>query len=73
MLEFAKELQYNIKQEAQATEDYTNLLMTLEKSTLQNKDEIKSVINEIISDELNHNEKLNAVYTAITGIKPNID
>lgn len=73
MLEFAKELQYNIKQEAQATEDYTNLLMTLEKSNLSNKDEIKSVINEIISDELNHNEKLNAVYTAITGIKPNID
>ena len=73
MLEFAKELQYNIKQEAQATEDYTNLLMTLEKSNLSNKDEIKSVINEIISDELNHNEKLNAVYTTITGIKPNID
>ena len=73
MLEFARELQYNIKQEAQATEDYTNLLMTLEKSNLPNKDEIKSVINEIISDELNHNEKLNAVYTAITGIKPNID
>ena len=73
MLEFAKELQYNIKQEAQATEDYTNLLMTLENSNLSNKDEIKSVINEIISDELNHNEKLNAVYTAITGIKPNID
>ena len=40
---------------------------------MSNKDEIKSVINEIISDELNHNEKLNAVYTAITGIKPNID
>ena len=73
MLEFARELQYNIKQEAQATEDYTNLLMTLENSNLSNKDEIKSVINEIISDELNHNEKLNAVYTAITGIKPNID
>lgn len=73
ILEISKLIQFNNKAEAQAIEDYTAFLESLESSTLEEemKAFIKSVIDEIISDELNHQQKLQELYTALTDVEPN--
>ena len=75
-LELAKEIEFNEKAEAQAILDYTEFLRKLD--TLPNidgldKEFIKDTISEIISDELNHQEKLKMLYTMLTRIKANKD
>ena len=75
-LELAKEIEFNEKSEAQAILDYTEFLRKLD--TLPNidgldKEFIKYTISEIISDELNHQEKLKMLYTMLTSIKANKD
>ena len=65
-LELAKEIEFNEKAEAQAILDYTEFLRKLD--ILPNidgldKEFIKDTISEIISDELNHQEKLKMLYT----------
>lgn len=71
----AKLVQFNNKAEAQAIEDYTDFLNALLESTLQEEDKtnIASIISEIISDELNHQQKLQEIYTFLTSIEPNKD
>jgi len=75
LLEVAKAIQFNNKAEAQAIEDYTAFLKTVKDSELDEADKgiIKGVIDEIISDELNHQEKLQQLYSGLTQVEPNKD
>lgn len=67
--------QFNEKAEADAITYYNDFLQALAASDIPKakKMVIESEIYEIISDELNHQEKLRSIYTAITGIKANKD
>lgn len=75
ILEIAKNIQFNAKAEAEAVEYYTELLRLTNESNIDETDKkyIESVIQEIISDELNHSLKLQTLYTALTDIKANKD
>ena len=69
----AIELQENNKDEAEAVSKYTKLLDGLSGMNIdyKAKKELISDITEIISDELNHQEKLKKWYVKITNIAPN--
>lgn len=72
-IEISKEIQFNLKEEASAIEYYTNLMndiLECEELTEEDKNDLISNIAEIVSDELNHQEKLQAIYVALTGIEP---
>jgi rubrerythrin len=71
----ARLVQFNNKAEAQAIEDYVNFLNSVAESDLpmSDKEYITNVINEIIADELNHQEKLQDLFTGLTDIEPNKD
>ena len=73
MNELAKEIEFNAKAEAQAVYDYTELLGKIAESGLNENEKsgITDIINEIIADELNHQNRLQEVYTYLTGIEPN--
>ena len=74
ILEIAKTIEFNAKAEAQAVLDYTELLRQIENSNIDKVDKEfleNNVIKEIISDELNHQQKLEMAYTMLTKIKPN--
>lgn len=75
ILEIAKEIEFNAKAEADAVLYYTELLKTILASNLDEEDKqvISAVINEIISDELNHQAKLKTLYIQLTGIQENGD
>lgn len=75
VFEIAKLVQFNTKAEAQAVEDYTELLRVAETSSLEEVDKnyIASVIEELIADELNHQTRLQILYTALTDIQANKD
>lgn len=70
-LTFANEIQFNIKEEASAIENYNRLLKMLEDVELpqRQKEVIQSVIFEINGDELNHQTKLKELFTLVSGIK----
>lgn len=74
-LELAKGIEFNAKAEAQAILDYTEFLRILDTLSIDGVDKefIKDTISEIISDELNHQEKLKMLYTMLTSIKANKD
>lgn len=71
-LDVAKEIQENNLKEADAIVEYTELLSSIEDSDmgLGEKLYVKGVIEEIISDEQNHQLRLSAIYTFLTGIQP---
>ena len=73
ILEIAKLVEFNAKGEAQAVYDYTEMLNKTLTSDIEetDKDVVKNVISEIISDELNHKIKLRELYTLLTGIEAN--
>ena len=73
ILELAKLMQFNEKSEAQAIEDYTELLKKVDELEVEEelKKHIRSEINEIISDELNHQMRLGQLFVMLTGIEPN--
>lgn len=73
--EIAEKLQFNQKAEAQAILDYTRLIAEINNSELEEPDRTAfiSTISELISDELNHQEKLFELYVALSGIEPNKD
>ena len=75
ILKSAKEIQYNGSSEAQAIEDYTELLKMSEESNLDEADKsyVRAVIEEIIADELNHQQRLQALYSALTEIQAKKD
>lgn len=71
----ATDIQYNITAEADAIEKYNHLLQLVKDSDLSKsqKETIESNVYEIIGDELNHQERLQSLYTLVTGIKPDKD
>ena len=73
--EIASLIQANNKDEAQAIVGYSDLLEMVLNSELDNKEkaEVSSQVREIISDELNHQEKLQKLYSMLTLIEPNKD
>ena len=75
ILKIAKDIQYNAKSEAQAIEDYTELLKMSEESNLDKTDKsfVRAVIEEIIADELNHRQRLPELYSALTEIQAKKD
>lgn len=75
LLEIAKATQFNEKAEAQAVLDYTEMQKMILSSNLEEniKNTAIETINEIISDELNHQMKLGQLYVFLTGIEPNQD
>ncbi len=74
-MDIANEIQQNIQAEATAIEDYNRLLRNLRESDLpKNQIEfVESQIYEIIGDELNHQDRLKTLYSAVSGIKENKD
>lgn len=75
VLEIAKLCQFNEKAEAQAVEDYTEMIKQVLASEIEEeqKETIVNTISELISDELNHQMKLGELYVMLTGIEPNKD
>ena len=73
--EIAEKLQFNQKAEAQAILDYTRLIAEINNSEIEEPDRTAFIltISELISDELNHQEKLFELYVALSGIEPNKD
>ena len=73
--EIAEKLQFNQKAEAQAILDYTRLIAEINNSEIEEPDRTAfiSTISELISDELNHQEKLFELYVVLSGIEPNKD
>ena len=65
---YAKKLMDNMKEEASAVSDYTELLGIINELGYEND---LAIIKEIISDELNHQQKLYELYTKITEIQAN--
>lgn len=68
--ELAKATEFNAKAEAQAIYDYSEMMKFIDQAPIlpDEKDEMKLVIAEIISDELNHQEKLRQLYVKLTAI-----
>lgn len=66
----AKKTQENMKDEATAVLGYTEQAAILRAIKERGEDvsEWEAINDELIADELNHQQKLNALYTAITGI-----
>ena len=75
ILELAKEIEFNIQEEAKAVSDYTEFLKNLDSADIDEitKNEIFDTIKEIIQDELNHQTRLHQTYTYLTGIEQNND
>ena len=73
ILDVANEMQINIVAEADAIHKYDNALKVIDESELDQETKIETInkISEIISDELNHIEKLKEIYVSLTGIEPN--
>lgn len=71
----AHEVQENNEAEADAIKDYTKLLADIDSSVLDDTDKefCRETINEIVADEMNHQEKLTMLYSMLTGILPNKD
>lgn len=71
--EIAAIIQDNNKDEAEAISGYSRLLDRVLLSDLEGKEkaEISSNIREIIADELNHQERLQKIYSMLTMIEPN--
>ena len=74
-LDVAHEVQENNEAEADAIKDYTRLLESIDSSELDETDKefCRETINEIVADEMNHQEKLAMLYSMLTGIMPNKD
>lgn len=64
-------VQENNEDEAEAIKGYTNFLESLDESNIEEIDKtfIKSIIDEIIGDELNHQSRLKELYEMLTEIK----
>lgn len=73
IFDIAKVVEFNEKEEANAVYYYSEFLATTMNADIDETDKkyIQSVISEIISDELNHQQKLHTLYTVLTGIQTN--
>jgi len=63
------ELESNLEGEHYAIKGYYNLLALLQRWG-DEYDSVSDQIHEIISDELNHSEKLHNILSALSDIKP---
>lgn len=74
-LDIARYSAMNNKDEADAISKYTDFISKIQVSELSDADksEIIAVIEEIIADELNHQTRLEEIYTYLTGIVENKD
>ena len=74
-LAVAHEVQENNEAEADAIKGYTKLLDSIDGSELDETDKefCTATINEIVADEINHQEQLAMLYSMLTGIMPNKD
>lgn len=75
LLEIAKKIQDNNKDEAVAIAGYTELLRDIYNTEIdvEYKEKCNDFIQEIIADELNHQKKLQELYSMLTSIEPNKD
>ena len=75
LYKLASIVQFNNKAEAQAIEDYTEFLKTTAELNVPTatKEYIDETISEIVADELNHQQKLQELYSFLTQIEPNKD
>lgn len=66
----ANEIQYNVTAESEAINKYTNLKACIQHSTLdaELKEAMLEDIDEIISEELKHQNMLQEIYSELTGI-----
>lgn len=73
--EIAKLIQENNEDEAEAIAGYSELLNKVLASSIEDREkaEISSNIREIIADELNHQKRLQELYSMLTLIEPNKD
>jgi hypothetical protein len=73
LAEILEKLQFNQKEEAQAIIDYTKLIADINDSILDEptKLALAQQIEEIIADELNHQQKLFAMFVELSEIEPN--
>ena len=72
-LDIARYASMNNKDEADAIAKYTDFIAMIKASELSDAEqsEIIAVIEEIIADELNHQTRLEEIYTYLTGIVEN--
>lgn len=68
-------IERNARLEAKTIEEYSCFLKTLNESNLPDRAKtlVGNTISEIISDELNHQQKLQEIYVYLTDIRPNKD
>lgn len=68
----ANEIQYNVQAESDAILKYNNFKECVQNSMLdaELKEGICEEIDEIIAEELKHQNQLQAMYTELTGIVP---
>lgn len=73
LAEILEKLQFNQKEEAQAIIDYTKLIADINDSILDEptKLALAQQIEEIIADELNHQQKLFGMFVELSEIEPN--
>ena len=66
----ANEIQYNVTAESEAINKYNNLKACIQHSTLaaELKEAMLEDIDEIISEELKHQNMLQEIYSELTGI-----
>ena len=66
----ANELQLNVQAESDAIRNYNNLKVCVQNSALdaELKAEMLEEINEIVAEELKHQNQLQELYSELTGI-----
>lgn len=72
--ELATEVAKRQTEEAEAIESYSSLICLIKESkddTIEDKEELLSIFEEIIADELNHIKKLTKIFEALTKISAN--
>lgn len=75
ILELASSIQRNIRSEADAVIEYTAVIQFILSADIDEsvKETTIESLNEIISDELNHQKKLQEIYSSLVGVEPNKD
>lgn len=73
--DLARDIEFNVKAEAEAIMYYADFLKRVDLSSLdlEDKEYIKANINEIMADELNHQNKLQKLFVTLTNVAPNKD
>ena len=75
LLDLARGVEINAQKEAEAVYEYTQLKGSIEIAELEKEDKeyAMDLVDEIIADELNHQQRLQEFYTRLTKIKASKD